>query len=761
MKLLKIDSILPCGRGARFVAATLLASGLAALGGCGGGQDFTTGMGQGAGGDIAPGFNTALASKSTAAGGASTLSGRGAYPPIETSFVLSNLPGDPFDYEKVNVQVQIKRPDGSTVDVPAFYDGENVWRMRYTPMAPGPYAVVAVKLNREVAHEDKLEKKEWTVSGQPQPGFVRIDRGAPTRFIFDNGGRYFPVGQDQAWQSSSLPDTATLFGKMHDVGENWSRVWMTAWDGKNLDWPASGPAVKAGDIDLAAAKKWDAIVDAAGNDGIYFQMTLQHHGQYATRVDPNWDENPYNVKNGGFLRSPADFFTDPTARALTKRKLYYILARWGYSPNIMAFELFNEVENTDAARAKQWQDIAMWHREMALFLRQYDLNRHLVTTSALPGVALNSPVWETVDYVQEHVYAPDLITALSASPPARKQLDKPIFVGEFGPSSGGDPRGVALHDGVWASLMSGMAGAAGYWDWEGVEKRDLYGQYKPVTAFLTDSGMESHGDLVSTPLQIDTSQRADLSFAPAGGWGSASESTFVVSTDGPPPSFASFPTYLQGQAHHVMMPKPLTLEVSCTQPSAFTLVVGQVAKAGAHVAVGVDGAAAQHDFPAGSADYSPTGKDAEIHVDLPLGPHTITVENTGADWVQVKRMTLANYGAALAGYARTGPSYAAAWIYSRAGIDADPASAPPSAAGKVTLAGLKRGKYQVTWWDTGTGKPIDTTDVTVDSKDGAVLTTPQVTRDVALYVSQAVDARAAAAATRARGASGRAASSLR
>ena len=145
---------------------------------------------------------------------------------------------------------------------------------------------------------------------------------------------------------------------------------------------------------------------------------LQHHGQYSSeerlqvfrQCQPQLGANPYNVKNGGFLQTPEDFFINSQARALTKRKLYYILARWGYSPNIMAYELFNEVEGTDAAKGKMWDDIALWHREMALFLRQYDGYRHLLTTSSAPAVPADSPIWETVDYFQAHAYPSDLLT---------------------------------------------------------------------------------------------------------------------------------------------------------------------------------------------------------------------------------------------------------------------------------------------------------------------------------------------------------------
>ena len=197
--------------------------------------------------------------------------------------------------------------------------------------------------------------------------------------------------------------------------ENWSRVWMTHfydWQGLglNLDWPKVNNTF--GQLSLPNARNWDAIVAAADQAGIHFQMTLQHHGQYSStnvsKTDPNWEQNPYNTANGGFLSASTNFFTDPEARSLTKRKLRYIVARWGYSPSIMAFELFNEVQFTDAAQLNMWNNIEAWHNEMAQFIRTNDVYHHLITTSS----DLNEPIWDQTDYYQHHDYPSDLITGI-------------------------------------------------------------------------------------------------------------------------------------------------------------------------------------------------------------------------------------------------------------------------------------------------------------------------------------------------------------
>ena len=45
----------------------------------------------------------------------------------------------------------------------------------------------------------------------------------------------------------------------------------------------------------------------------------------------------YFKANGGFLSDATQFFTNSTAISLTKRKLRYSVARWGYSTAVMSW----------------------------------------------------------------------------------------------------------------------------------------------------------------------------------------------------------------------------------------------------------------------------------------------------------------------------------------------------------------------------------------------------------------------------------------
>lgn len=644
----------------------------------------------------------------------------GTYRHFEVRFDLPGITGNPFDYTVNDIQVTVRGPGGGTVSVPAFYDGGTVWRARLTPRRQGRYLVAKVTRNGVEIKPEGLSPREFAADGPQEQGFVRIDPQDPARFAFDDGERYYPLGNDAAWRGSDGVDIPVLLARMGAAGENWSRVWMNHWDGKNLDWPT--PNTGPGTLNLETARKWDAIVDAAERNGIYFQMTLQHHGQYSSTVNPNWGENPWNAANhGGFLKSPEAFFTDPRALALTRAKYRYIVARWGYSPHILAWELFNEVEFTDAARNGHADTVAAWHRQMAGFLRQQDPNHHLVTTSSsrsLPGL------YDAVNYLQPHAYVPDPITALG-SVSTEGTGGRPIFFGECGPSGdlNGD-HGSFLHAALWASLMGNASGAAQYWSWEVVNRDDLYRHYAAASAFLKATKLETLPGAAPITPTVKTVDTAPVAFAPGGGWGAAKQTEFTVPPSGQVDGIGALPTFLQGKGHREMFPAA-TFQVDYPKPGTFAVRIGSSARAGAHLVIQVDGTtAAEKEFPAADADQHTGG--TTVSANVPAGKHTIRLENTGADWVTLDRITLAPYGSGWRALGKGTKDHAGLWLF-RTAADA-------TGGGTVTVPGLAPGFYRVTWYDTMTGRSYREEKTAANAGRSLTLALPTDRAEAAVFI---------------------------
>lgn len=662
-------------------------------------------------------------------GSLTNIPAQGTYAKIEASFNITNLTTDPFDYTVTDVRVRILQPDNSNVLLPAFFDGGTTWRVRHTPTMAGVYSISNVTLNGSSLAVSNLQPKSWTVAGSPtDAGFIHVDQSNPRRFVTGNGKRFFPRGENVAWDAGGH-NVTNLFWKMGAAHENWSRVWMDHWDGKNLDWPPYGPTLPPGQLNLTVAQKWDGIVAAAEQAGIHFQMTLQHHGQYSTTVNPNWAENPYDITNNigstnGFMLDPVQFFTNQTAIALTKRKLRYAVARWGYSPAIMAWELFNEVQFTDAAQTGQWGLIQTWHTNMASFLRSQDSYQHLITTSS----DLTQPIWDLCDYYTHHDYPSDVITGLRDAPDiSDSQPVKPVFGAEC--ATNGVPL-YGVNAPLWAGLMNGQSGAEQPWWWDSMDGENDYGYFLAVSDFITRSGLGDQNILNKSAPVTTAGANGPLAFAPGGGWATASQDTFTVS-NAAPDGIGSAPSYLQGYYHHDMTPNGYTFNVNYPQSGTFSVQILTIASSGAGLKISLDGTVQTNiSFPATTNDLN-TNFIASIAVSA--GTHFLQITNPGLDWVNLGNITLNPYVPVLAAYAVGNAGFSAAWVWNRNNIF-DP-NASTGMAGTVQVGGLNAGIYAGTWWDTFAGVALSNFTFTVASSNSPVtLNTPAILRSAALYV---------------------------
>lgn len=661
------------------------------------------------------------------------ISAQGTYPKIEASFNITSLATDPFDYTVTDVRVEILQPDNSTISLPAFFDGGTTWRVRHTPTMAGTYSISGVTLNGSPISVTGLTPPLWTVTGFPtSAGYVRVDSTNPQRFITSNGRRFFPVGENMAWSSPSA-NALNIFPKMGAAHETWSRVWMTHFYegsglGLNLDWPKVNNTF--GQLSLPNAQHWDAIVAAADQAGIHFQMTLQHHGQYSTTVDPNWSDNPYNTANGGFLSDPVNFFTDATAKALTERKLRYAVARWGYSPAIMAWELFNEVQFTDAGQDGQWSNIETWHNEMAEFLRSQDSYHHLITTSSV----LDEPIWDETDYYTHHDYPSDLISGIrDAQDISDSQTVAPDFSSECGIDF--TPH-VGISPPIWAGLMAGQSGDAMPWYWDTIDPNNDYFLIQAAADFVTQSGLADQNTLNKSSPQVTGGTSGLLVFALGGGFNAASQDTFTVGA-GAPDGAGTAPPYLQSQnGHPGWTPNGYTFNVNYPVAGTFSVQVLQIAACGANLQIFLDGVIQTNvNFAANAncgGNYDGTTTNVTFSINASPGAHSVQLFNSGNDWIQLGNITLNPYVPTLAAYAIGNSNFDATWIWNRNNIFATSASG--AVAGTVQVAGLNPGTYSGTWWDTFGAGVISNLTFTVTDTNPVTLATPPVLRSIALYV---------------------------
>ena len=619
--------------------------------------------------------------------------------------------GNPFAPAENDVVAEVRLPDGKSIRQPAFWDGDSVWKVRLTPLRSGRLRWRILRNGQPVEVQAEVALK--LISPQAIQGFVRRHPRLP-HFVTDRGKVFFPIGQNVGWRSPGVdyPDT---FAQMGQEGMNWARVWLCHWDGKNPDW-VMGRRMEIGWLDMEVVRRLEEIVNLAEKHGIFIQLVLQHHGQYSSTTNPNWQENPWNERNGGFLASAEQFFTHPRAMELTRDRYRYFVARWGYSPHILAWELFNEVEWTDAASGGKWDTIAQWHRQMAGFLRFLDVHKHLVTTSSAMHVA---SLWTDMDCYQPHYYVPDIAGTLLEMHP--HQWSKPIFIGEWGganPRQWGDEN--VLRQGLWVGVMRGLAGGAQWWSWEVTEERKWYSRWGSLTRFLRVAGFPT--DRVWQPISalLLSDARAAYRFSPGGGWESTQKYRFVVPNDGSPvEGLSKLSRFVQGESHRTMFQQPVVLEVNYPADGTCTVLVGTVARSGAAMTVKLDGRTViEETFPPAQRD---TGLNREFTFAVPAGKHTISIFNPGVDWFTLDSVTLSPY-APPSRVAACGDGQNAMWYLWR--------EQPNEALMTLRLSDIKPGRYRLVWWEPTAGKAMHNQLVTVKASTLEVAV-PAHERDIA------------------------------
>jgi hypothetical protein len=432
------------------------------------------------------------------------------------------------------------------------------------------------------------------------------------------------------------------------------------------------------------------VVENCEKNGIKLQFVLFHHGLVTTFNDSNWADNPWNAVNGGFLKDPADFFNDDRAKELTRNWLRYAVARWGHSPSIMAWELFNEVQWVNAARdPKRRPEVAAWHAEMAKYLRQIDPYHHLVTSSSNEG--LPASVFAAMDFDQPHTYPPSVFGALlGTKPPA----NKPMFFGEFG-ATGGLDRGakeyLVVRDGFWGGLLGDHSGPGAYWYWDRAYRGNLYPEYRRQSRILDRSGFAEHPKAVPGRIAVLGVPPAKLIAQPGRGWEATEKFIYELPGDASTGSLAQLSTYIQGakSGNRMMMPQPIRFRFRAEAPGKARFKVGQVARQGGQFEVRVNGGEpVLKSWEGGEGDRR---VNEEVVVDFSAGAVEIAVDNPGGDWVTLEAVQVDGVGLGVSAAVLSDPDYALGRLTWKGRFG----SAPKT----LTLSGITDGRFELRQFD--------------------------------------------------------------
>jgi hypothetical protein len=666
--------------------------------------------------------------------------------PVEFDFVAPDNPSAANPYAR-ELWAEVTTPAGVKLTLPAYYADGGLYAVRARADELGSYRFGGVGettlgINRTDLVVSLVTPSSIENTVKRRLPSIAINPADPRQFIRSDGLPYVPVGANLAWAPDGSSDTLAYYRQAFPAfaraNLNWMRVWMAHWDGLNLDWlpPSLGPSPRPGAINEEIAQTWDGLVEAAEENGVYLQVVLQHHGQYTTAANSNWAENPWNAANpGGFLKTPEDFFTDPSARIITLLKYRYIVARWGWSPAILAWELFNEVHWTDSFRHGHEADVARWHSDVASYLRRVDVYGHLITTST---ENLKSPIYEKMDYYQPHLYAANMIAAARTFEPAFSTLGRPAFYGEEGDdhqpvSDEVKKAGLTIAPPVWASVMGQGTMAAQPWlGWQILDQH-LEGDVGAVFRFLVLNRAASHPDLQPFSAVVETEKRVPLRILAGESWQRRPAPDIELPLDGTEAiGAADVPATLVGSAASRAdgFPGQATYRLNVPRAVTMTARVDSMGGGGGGLEASIDGVVvASRQWPAGSLAKNPSS----LAIPVPAGPHVMVLRAPGPDWIGISAIDTGLDEPVLGLIGRRSDRLIVAWVWNRANLYAADPGAPVS--GTVDLEGVSAGSWKVTWWDTQKGTPLESK-VVVHPGGIMKLPTPPILRHAAVALAR-------------------------
>jgi hypothetical protein len=424
---------------------------------------------------------------------------------------------NPYNQKDITLDMILTSPSGKPLVLPCFYEAgdtlTSLWKARFAPQEAGKYTYYFRVQNK--SGNAVSAGASFTSRPTNGPGFLHTN--TYWTFKFDNGQLFRGIGENVGWESRSFENPKWtydyLLPTLSKNGANFFRTWMCYWN-LPLEWQKVNATKRYSNTDKyfnpGAIKRMDELVHLTDSLGLYFMLTLDWHGHLMEKG--GWKNSPYNLVNGGPAKTPTEFFTMRAARDKYKNKLRYVVARWGYSTNIAAFEFFNEIDNAAFNSADSilipHSDITQWHDEMSRYLKDIDPYGHMVTTSVSHREIMGMNSLTYIDFNQKHIYKhTEKIPAIY--PGYIQTFGKPYVVAEFGYRwEDADPKYAVEEDfdykrGLWYGLFSSTPILPMTWWWELFDDQHMTPYFRSVRMISDQMLKAGKGDFKQFPVTTD------------------------------------------------------------------------------------------------------------------------------------------------------------------------------------------------------------------------------------------------------------------
>ncbi len=455
------------------------------------------------------------------------------YEKAEWNITLQAEWTDPYHYSDVALDMEILSPSNQKLIVPCFYISgeskqESKWQARFTPRETGVYQY-KFRLVDDGKRISTTPVAKFSAGASPKKGFLQLNNN--WSFKFDNGEIFRGIGENIGWEAR-VNDDSRYFKTLHENprfnyrdmlskltanGGNFFRTWMIFWN-LPVDWKTvqnshhyqNSPSR----FNESGIKRMDELINLCDSLGVYVMLALESHAGF---VGSAWEMNNYNIKNGGFAATPLEFFTLEKAREQYRDKLRFMIARWGYSPAIAAWEFFNEIDNVMYAGPPENRIpdsvITEWHREMSEYLQQNDPYQHLVTTSISHREVKGLYHLPDIDFNQKHIYKNTMRIPEAINNYLQKH-QKPYIIGEFSFdwdwqknfNDFGEEMDSDFKRGLWYGLFSPTPVLPMTWWWEFFDFRGMINYFKRVREIHNNMLNAGKGNYESIPVSFSSNE---------------------------------------------------------------------------------------------------------------------------------------------------------------------------------------------------------------------------------------------------------------
>lgn len=390
-------------------------------------------------------------------------------------------------YKKDDIDITIKMvsTSGKVITADAFYyeeysfaesgeieaktEKKPVFRIRVTPSEEGKWEyTVSLKIKNE--NKSTLSGCLDIYKSEKESRLLSVEPKRRQVFATQSGNPVVMIGENLCYnqpmeQKNSFSKYVTYnMSRLAENGANHVRI---------FDMVNSGSYIREGvhKMSQSASAMWDRVFETADNLGMYITFVTADFSEITQGV---FIGSPWHEANGGYISDAEDFFSDEKTKEAYKTYLRYVVSRWGYSDSLLTWELFNEMDRTDAMWKGRHDDIGVWLSEMADYLRDSDSNRHMLSNSVF-FINLVATFYKPFDFAYYHQRNHASVSYLAEiQKNSYRAYNRPALNGDGGVAGAtenlcGDsisPDLTIVHQGNWAGVMGGGAGTVLNSDWQ-------------------------------------------------------------------------------------------------------------------------------------------------------------------------------------------------------------------------------------------------------------------------------------------------------